>query len=245
MLLDGYSDHIVYADESGDHGLAQMDAKHPIFVLAFCVCSKAGYAHRLVPSFKTFKFEQFGHDMVVLHEHAIRKRLGAFSFPDNRRYHDFVDALTSIVVAGDFSIIAAAIDKRRLVASASAIPNPYHLALEACLEALYERALAKQQAGLVTHVVVECRGPKEDRELEAVFETVCSGANRWRRPLPFVVVFADKKSNSAGLQLADLVARPIGLSVLRPDGKNRAFAALRDKIHRLDLLPQPDNKRPR
>lgn len=48
--------------------------------------------------------------------------------------------------------------------------------------------------------------------------------------LNFEIVFADKKSNSAGLQLADLVARPIGLSVLRPHQSNRAFDAARPKL---------------
>jgi len=48
--------------------------------------------------------------------------------------------------------------------------------------------------------------------------------------LNFEILFADKKSNSAGLQLADLVARPIGLSVLRPEQPNRAFDAVKPKL---------------
>ena len=43
--------------------------------------------------------------------------------------------------------------------------------------------------------------------------------------------FADKKTNTAGLQLADIAARPIGLSVLRPNQPNRAFAVLERKIY--------------
>jgi len=45
-------------------------------------------------------------------------------------------------------------------------------------------------------------------------------------------VFADKKSNSTGLQLADLIARPIGLHVLKPEQDNRAFAIIDDKFYR-------------
>ena len=48
--------------------------------------------------------------------------------------------------------------------------------------------------------------------------------------LNFELIFADKRSNSAGLQLADLVARPIGMSVLRPEQQNRAFEALQEKF---------------
>ena len=42
--------------------------------------------------------------------------------------------------------------------------------------------------------------------------------------------FANKQVNSAGLQLLDLVARPIGLHVLRPNQPNRAFDVLRRKF---------------
>ncbi len=43
-------------------------------------------------------------------------------------------------------------------------------------------------------------------------------------------IFVDKKSNSSGLQLADLMARPIGLKVLRPLQENRAFDVIRPKL---------------
>ena len=79
--------------------------------------------------------------------------------------------------------------------------------------------------------MVECRGRKEDNELELEFRRICDGANRLGRRLPFDVVFADKKVDSPGLQLADLVARPIGLQVLRPQQPNRAFDLLARKFY--------------
>jgi hypothetical protein len=45
-------------------------------------------------------------------------------------------------------------------------------------------------------------------------------------------VFSDKKSNSTGLQLADLTASPIGLHVLKPNQDNRAFTIIEDKFYR-------------
>jgi len=48
--------------------------------------------------------------------------------------------------------------------------------------------------------------------------------------LPFDIVFADKKVDSPGLQLADLVARPVGTSMLRPTQENRAFEVLKRKF---------------
>jgi hypothetical protein len=39
---------------------------------------------------------------------------------------------------------------------------------------------------------------------------VCDGNNALARPLPFKHVMIPKSSNSVGLQLADLMARPVG-----------------------------------
>ena len=43
---------------------------------------------------------------------------------------------------------------------------------------------------------------------------------------------SNKMSNSAGLQLADLVARPIGIKTLRPEKENRAFEVAKSKFHK-------------
>ena len=62
------------------------------------------------------------------------------------------------------------------------------------------------------------------------FRRVCDGANAGNRQLPFDIVFADKKTNLAGLQLADWVARPVGLSYIRPQQANQAFDILKKKF---------------
>lgn len=82
-----------------------------------------------------------------------------------------------------------------------------------------------------TFIVVECRGNKEDRELELEFRRISDGNNRLGIPLPFEVLFADKKAMSSGLQLADLVARPIGLKTVKPQQENRAFDVLTKKFY--------------
>jgi hypothetical protein len=91
----------------------------------------------------------------------------------------------------------------------------------------------KKQDHLLTHWVVECRGKKEDAELELEFRRICDGentGNAGNRHLPFDIVFADKKTNLTGLQLADLVARPVGLNYLRPAQANKAFDLLTRKF---------------
>jgi hypothetical protein len=227
-----YSNFVVYVDESGDHGMQTLDANYPVFVLAFCVFYKRHYSEKVVPALHKFKFNHFGHDLVVLHEHEIRKEKGDFRFFVNREHkQQFISELTGIIELSNFILISCVIDKTRLRERGDADNNPYHLALGFCLETLYEFLQEKNQNGALTHVVVECRGKKEDNELELEFRRICDGANRLGISLPFDVIFADKKVDSPGLQLADLVARPVGMSVIRPGQENRAFDVLKRKFY--------------
>lgn len=61
---------------------------------------------------------------------------------------------------------------------------------------------------------------------------IVSGHNSLKKILPFQLIIADKKTNSEGLQFADLSARPVGLSVVRPGQINRAFEILQKKLHK-------------
>lgn len=227
-----HSSYIVYVDESGDHALQTIDPQYPVFVLAFCVFHKRHYSEKIVSALEKFKFNHFGHDHVILHEHDIRKEKGFFTFFKNREHKSsFITELTSIIEASNFILISCVIDKERLKNKNGTTLNPYHIALGFCLETLYQFMQEKKQEEKMTHVVVECRGEKEDKELELEFRRVCDGENYLSKPLPFNVVFASKKANSCGLQLADLVARPVGLSVIRPHHQNRAYEVLKKKFY--------------
>jgi hypothetical protein len=256
-----FGNFVVYVDESGDHGMQTVDRNYPMFVLAFCIFHKRYYSERVVPALQKFKFNHFGHDLAILHEHEIRKETGDFNFFVNREHkNNFLGELTDIIEASNFILISCAIDKDALKRKESAPPNPYHLAWGICLEALYEFLQEKKQDDALTHVVVEQRGQKEDNELELEFRRICDGANRLNKRLPFDVKFASKKTNSVGLQLADLVARPVGLHVLRPKQTNRAFEVLKHKFFcsggrtsagegyenwGLRIFPPPESEKPR
>jgi len=256
-----FSKYIVYVDESGDHSLQSIDEQYPIFVLAFCVFHKRHYSESVVPALEKFKFNYFGHDQVVLHENEIRKEKGAFNiFRSRDEKLQFLDQLTSIIECNNFILISCTIDKKSMTKQGGINSNPYHIALGFCIETLYEFLKEKGQHEKQTHVVVECRGKKEDSELELEFRRICDGNNRLGITLPFEVIFSDKKVMSSGLQLADLVARPIGISVLRPEQENRAFETLKEKFYcdggregvgqgyegvGMKIYPAPESEKPR
>ncbi|MFD0914488.1 DUF3800 domain-containing protein [Methylophilus luteus] len=256
-----FSNYIVYVDESGDHGLQTIDPNYPVFVLAFCIFHKRYYSEKVVPALEKFKFNHFGHDHVVLHENEIRKEKGFFTFFKDREHKSaFLNELTSIIEESNFILVSCVIDKEALIAKNGDASNPYHLALGFCLETLFEFLKEKKQEQKLTHVVVECRGDKEDKELELEFRRICDGENQPGATLPFNIVFAKKLVNSSGLQLADLVARPIGLSVIRPEQDNRAYDILKRKFYceggrdrvgeqyenwGLKIYPSPESEKPR
>nr|WP_235900888.1 MULTISPECIES: DUF3800 domain-containing protein [Xanthomonas] len=83
---------------------------------------------------------------------------------------------------------------------------------------------------LTTHVLCEARGRSEDQDLELAFRRICGGDNFSGLELPFDPVICDKKSNAIGLQLADLIARPIGTRQLHPLQPNRAWQVIEQKL---------------
>lgn len=230
--IPNHSDYIVYVDESGDHSLTSIDPGYPIFVLSFCIFLKSVYVETVTPRLRNLKFATFGHDMVILHEHEIRKKTGAFAKLSKEPREFFMSKLTDIMKDSDFTLLAVLIDKRKLKSRYVNPAHPYHLAMEFGLERLYRFVKEKKQENNLTYLVCESRGAKEDKQLELEFRRICDGENYFRKPLPFDIVIVDKKVNSEGLQLADLTARPIGLSVLRPEQQNRALEILEGKYYK-------------
>jgi hypothetical protein len=228
---DPYGKYIVYVDESGDHSMQSIDEQYPVFVLAFCVFHKRHYSEHVVPALELFKFKHFGHDQIVLHENEIRKEKGVFRiFPTKEHKNQFLGELTTIISDSKFILISCVIRKLGLREQQDLPQHPYHVALRFCLETLHEFLEEKGEEKKLTHIVFEQRGSKEDNELELEFRRICDGQNQMGKNLPFEILFSNKQAMSSGLQLADLVARPIGLQTFRLGQPNRAFDILKNKF---------------
>jgi hypothetical protein len=228
-----FGDYLVFVDESGDHGLLRIEPSYPIFALAFCLFQKNDYVERIGPALQRLKFRFWGHDEQVLHEHEIRKPNHNYGFlfdPASRVC--FLDALSRLVDEAMFQIVAVVIRKLEFVKQYPLPANPYELALEFGLEQIRLELSGRGQAAKITHVVVEKRGEKEDNQLKLAFRRICAAATASNQPSPFELVTIPKASNSTGLQIADLVARPIGIKVLHPSQPNRAYDIVAKKLRR-------------
>ncbi|WP_363350069.1 DUF3800 domain-containing protein [Methylocystis echinoides] len=228
-----FSNYIVYADESGDHSLVSINPQNPVFVLAFCIFEKRVYMETVVPMVQRLKFDFFGHDCLVLHSHEIRKARGEFSILLNANIRTaFVERVNAIMRDAPMTIIAAAIDKQRHVRQYSDPANPYGIALTFCMERLQRWLVERGQANSKTHVLVEMRGKSEDAKLELEFRRISDGHNHVGPMSNLEIRFMDKKHNSTGLQVADLVAHPIGRHVINPTQPNRAYDLIEPKFRR-------------
>jgi hypothetical protein len=231
--LKQYSDYIVYVDESGDHGLESIDPNYPVFVLIFCIFKKQEYIDKIKPALAWFKTKFWGHDEIVLHEHDIRKPINEFTILFHKDIREaFVRELTDLINEVPFTIIVSIIDKNKLKGQYAHPVNPYGISLEFGLERVYRYLNDIGQSDKITSIIVERRGKKEDEDLELSFRRICDGGNYFNKKLPYNLVMIDKKANSAGLQIADLTARPIGIKTLRPDQSNRAYDVIMKKIRK-------------
>ena len=228
-----FSDYVVYVDESGDATLKGIDPDFPAFCLAFCVFRKSDYVREIVPLVQNLKFKYWGHDIVILHRNDLARRTGPFSFLNDPAVETaFMQDLDDIVSTSPFTTIAAVIRKDELVSQYVSPEDPYHIAMRFGLERLFEFLRGRNDHNRITHIIVEERGAREDANLRKEFYRIRDGNNFRQIRLPFHIEMANKKCNSSGLQLSDMIAHPIAQKVMFPNRRNRAYDTIAAKLDR-------------
>jgi hypothetical protein len=240
------SDYIIFADESGDHGLVSIDQQFPVFALVFGIIRKDLYVDQVVRPFTELKFKIWGHDQIIFHESDIRKEKGEFALlrTDPKLRKDYYQSLNEIIEAADMRFVVSVIDKIKLKKRYADPFNPYEISLLFCMERSLGFLDRQNQDGNDCHILFESRGKTEDNQLELEFLRIINGQSTWGyrsvdfSKLSFRHRFVDKKSNSGGLQMVDLAARPLSLHYLRPEQPNRAYDILKAKIEVLKNFPE-------
>lgn len=225
------SQYVVFVDESGDHSLTSIDDKYPIFVLCFCVFKKNYYNNEVINKVESIKQDYFGDINVIFHESDIKRKRGAFAKLNKEQREAFYESINMFIDDADFLIISVVIDKPKHKEKYFDPIHPYHLAMQFGLERIYECLLIQGEIDKRLNIICEARGEKEDKELELAFRRVCDGHNRNNKRYNFEIEIVSKQTNSIGLQIADLIARPIGLSVLNPTQQNRAYEKIKKKFY--------------
>lgn len=222
----------VFVDESGDHCLDRVDPEFPVFVLAAVLVESEAYVGTVVPALAKLKAEHWGHEGVVLHSSDIRRRVGPFAQLNSVAVRErFLGQLEGLMHALPFALFVSVLDKRSLaVPLPPGMGNPYGLALTSCIRQIVASGVL--QPGDCLRLIAESRGAQEDGDLRAAFESLPQDATSAIVRSGGGLRFAAKRLNVAGLQLADLCARPFGRRVIDSTMPNRTFDLLHEKIRR-------------
>jgi hypothetical protein len=219
----------LYVDESGDHTYKNLDDINRRYLgLTGIAIESEYYRLEFQPKLEALKQLHFPHnpdEPVILHREAMcnyRYAFGVLSDPDRSTAweKDFLD----FVETAQFKLFTIIIDKKkhkdRYGGSAF---HPYHYCLTCLLERYRGYLIAERAKG---DVLAEGRGGQEDLALKKVYREVWRDGTYFISAQEFQKVLTSKElkvkyksHNIAGLQLADLLAHPSKLYILRSRGK--------------------------
>lgn len=228
----------LFIDESGDHGLVNLDASFPVFLLCGLLTSEENYAD-IRKKINTIKSEFWDNKQVILHSRDIRKCEKEFQILFNLELKArFYEMINDVIANSKYRILASAIDKEKYIKTYGKLSNDVY---ELTLSFIIERAIFSldeiKDVNKKLEIVIEKRGKKEDKKLEEHFQRLVArgtgfvSAERLKE-VDLKITFKDKKENINGLQLADLVAYPIARYVIEPKRANPAFDILERKIYK-------------
>jgi hypothetical protein len=227
--------NVMFLDESGDHSLEKIDASYPMFVLAGCIFDFDYYLQEAEKKVNELKLKFFGKTNIILRSYDIRKQKGDFScLVARRKREEFYEAIDKLVEGLNFTVIATAINKTKLKGQYGHPTNPYHL----CLQFILERAvmyLGRSNGKMMFRI--ESRETHNDQKLSEVYELFRNTNHRLFNTEEIQskltdLSFNQKIQNIAGMQIADLVAYPIGKWVLDNSKENKAFTIIQKKLHK-------------
>lgn len=228
---------LMFLDESGDHGLKKekIDKSYPMFVLVGCIFDFDYYSKTVEPEINQLKLKHFGKSSIILRSYDIRKQKNDFSsLVDKEKREVFLSEVNTLISSFEFTVIAAAINKLKLIEVYSHPENPYHL----CFRFILERTvmyLGRSNTSIILRT--ESRETHNDRQLALVYERFRSNGNQFIKSEEVQnklidLSFNQKTQNVVGHQIADLIAYPIGRWALDQTKDNKPFKIIKQKLHK-------------
>jgi len=203
---------VLFLDESGDHSLSIIDPQFSVFVLCGIIMDEEYHRRNASEQLAEFKTRLFGNRNIILHTADFTRNKSGFEAMSNHEFRrDFFSALQELIQELEFKIVACVIKKQdHLQKYGLNALDPYLLALSV----LVERFIFECGSTGGT-IVAEARNPTLNNALELAFldlkirgTTFISATKVQKRIHNFAI--REKKDNIAGLQLADVIATPIG-----------------------------------
>lgn len=230
-----------------------IDPNWPIFVIVGLLVGETYYTKTVVRRMKTLKKAHGLNPSTPLHSRSIRRWEGEFSFlQDTVLRSTFYEDINTLIGGLRVRLYAVVIDKVRLQRRFLVQLNPYDVSMSQLLSVICgPPRIVGANRPKVARIIAESRGKVEDRQLQSEYQNFRRGGlsgygakgiqNRRRqtvrRLFPERVEFAKKPKAIAGLELADLLAYPIGRAVISENWDNRAATVAFRKLKELVVFP--------
>lgn len=237
---------LLFLDESGDHNLnpKKVDPSYPVFVLSGCIFREDYYESRFALEFNKLKRGFFGTDEIILHTLEMtrphKSATKAFMKLVDKDFRiKFYTALNNLIAKSEFTIVSCVIKKvKHLEMYGLSAMDPYLLSFDNLLN----RLIFEIPPGQKGQILAERRNDILDNQLELAWLNTKINGTEFAQPSEVKrkvkgLDLIEKQMNVPGLQLADLVASPIGRKVLgkkRRLGHEVDFEVLRNKFRQKD-----------
>ncbi len=224
-------------DESGDHGLTNIDPDFPVFVLCGILISESNYA-LLQEQMNAIKRDFWGEKKVIFHSRDIRKCEKEFQIFFNAELKKaFYERINAVISSNNYTVISSAINKEEYIHRYGKLNNDVY---EIALSFIVERSIFflddVQERNKELHLQIEKRGKKENKKLDEHFQRLLSRGTGFvesarLKNYGMTFTFFDKQEDINGLQLSDLIAYPIARYVIDYSRANPAFELVEKKIY--------------
>lgn len=226
---------VLFLDESGDHSLTRIDPQYPMFVLGGIIVEQEYTFGEMTDRVKEFKQDLFGRDDIILHTADIARNKNGFERMQEPVFRQrFYKRLNNLMRSLEYKVVACAIKKgMHFQKYGLGAVDPYMYSLEVLVEQFCHEIGHSYHSGVV---VAEKRDPTLDHQLDLAWLNLkISGSTSLKASQIeyriMNVASHPKSRNIAGLQLADLVATPIGRFVMGKPTKED-FTIIESKFRR-------------
>jgi len=236
MEAKPYETYYLFLDESGDHGLSNINAYFPVFLLCGVLFEADDY-EKCRQEINYVKEKYWGDKEVILHSSDIRRCRKEFqTLLDVNIKSEFIEDINTIIQGNNYEVIADGIQKEEFIKKYGKLSNVYELCLSFILERTYF-CLDRIPTNKHLYIVIEERGKKEDTKLrDYILKVIERGthfvSSEKFKYLNIKIEFRKKRQNVNGLQLADLIAYPVATYVMDKKRANPAFDILEPKFYR-------------
>ena len=223
-----FGNFIIFADETGDVGLKNVDTYYPYFAINFCIFKKNDYLE-YSKKLNLLKIRYFNCDTFIFHDVEISqkcRKMSAYKFHNNRScqllakmndatFLNFMKDFSDLLKETQYKQITALVDKRVI-----SLGTTSSRALKYKQDELYKQTLITGLFGVCkflesegeqnkkTCIVFEESGSKENTTIKSIFYDFYNmDSDKVYREIRLEYEVAPKQSNNAGLQLADMTAK--------------------------------------